>query len=124
VPDVTTSLAQEIPTSAAVGDEGCAVGDSPSHEETEIDNVQSESVPVAEKTDNAMSVEETIVDLERMENVEFTGQDTTTGSIARRLRQRKRKETEVVPETTKSTKKNMVGPNRRPSKVEVPSQKK
>jgi hypothetical protein len=55
-----------------------------------------------------MSVEETVVDLERMENVEFTGQDTTTGSIARRLRQRKGKETEVVPETTKSTKKKMV----------------
>jgi hypothetical protein len=50
--------------------------------------------------------------------------EVASGSIARRLRNRKGKDVVVVTKPIKRVKKQMFGPNRRPSKVKVPSQKK
>jgi hypothetical protein len=50
--------------------------------------------------------------------------EVASGSIARRLRHRKGKNADVVAKPTKSVKRDMIGPNRKPSQVEVPSQKK
>jgi hypothetical protein len=71
-----------------------------------------------------MSVEDNVVVVDALDDLEKTVNEVASGSIARRLRHRKGKNADVVAKPTKSVKRDMIGPNRRSSKVEVPSQKK
>jgi hypothetical protein len=75
-----------------------------------------------------MSAEDDVVDVDALADLEQTVSEVASGSIARRLRNRKGKEADVVADVvtkaTKSGKKKMIGPSRKPSKVEVASQKK
>ena len=75
-----------------------------------------------------MSVDDDVVDVDAMEDLEQTVSEVASGSIARRLRNRKGKAadvvTEVVPKATPSKKKKVIGPSRKPSKVEIASEKK
>ncbi|KAK2449275.1 hypothetical protein QL285_008484 [Trifolium repens] len=75
-----------------------------------------------------MSVDDDVVDVDAMTDLHQTVSEVASGSIARRLRNRKGKEADVVDDTvtkaTPSKKKMMIGPSRKPSKVEIASQKK
>ncbi|KAK2367659.1 hypothetical protein QL285_080922 [Trifolium repens] len=149
VPDVETPLAQEEPTPDIVGDDvntkeqvndeptsdklvGTATNDEtivPQVDEAPVgDNVADENTAEIPSTDNAMSVDDDVVDVDEMTDLDLTVSEVAGGSIARRLRNRKGKDTEVVDEVvtkaTPSKKKKMIGPSRKPSKVEIASQKK
>jgi hypothetical protein len=126
VPDVETSLAREKPTSGAVG--AAADGEnlvSQVHEEIEAAVGKNAGTSDA---DNVMSAEDNMVDVDALVDLEQTVNEVASGSIARRLRNRKGNEGDVVADAvtkgTKSGKNPMVGPNRKASKVEVPSQRK
>jgi hypothetical protein len=125
VPDVETSLAQEKPASGAGGDADGENLVSQVHEETEATVGKNTGTSDA---DNVMSAEDNVVDVDALADLKQTMKEVASGSIARRLRNRKGNEGDVVVDAvtkgTKSGKKPMVGPNRKPSKVEVPSQKK
>jgi hypothetical protein len=131
VPDVSTSFAQEKPTSDAVGDEDYNVtnvnaGSDDFQIQGDIENEGEENVvgtPANENTDKRMSVEDDVVDLDVIDDLDQTVNEVASGSIAKRLRNRKGEDVDVVTNTTKPIKKKMVGPNRRPSKVEVPTKK-
>ncbi|KAK2392994.1 hypothetical protein QL285_054978 [Trifolium repens] len=147
-PDVTTSLAQEGPTPDIVGDAVNAqdqVNDEPVSEklvgvptngENPIsqneDNQHDDEEPADDRnqpaTDNDVSVNDDVVDVDEMTDLDLTVNEVVGGSIARRLRNRKGKEadvvTEVVTKATPSKKKKMIGPSRKPSKVEIASEKK
>ncbi|KAK2444446.1 hypothetical protein QL285_015473 [Trifolium repens] len=137
VPDVETPLAQDEPTPDIVGN---AVNTEEQVDEepatNEIVVPQTEREPVADEeedtdipsTDNAVSVDDDVVDVDAMDDLEQTVSEVASGSIARRLRNRKGKAadvvTEVMPKATPSKKKKMIGPSRKPSKVEIASEKK
>ncbi|KAK2416467.1 hypothetical protein QL285_038861 [Trifolium repens] len=136
-PDVATSLAQDEPTPDIVGD---AVNtEEQVDEEPAIDDMvapQAEKGPVADEeentdiptADNAMSVDDDVVDVDVVADLEQTISEVASGSIARRLRNRKGKDADVVEEVvakaTPSKKKKIIGPSRKPSKVEIASEKK
>ncbi|WJX72991.1 hypothetical protein P8452_56819 [Trifolium repens] len=137
VPDVEISLAQDEPTPDIVGNAvntAEQVDEGPATDEIVVP--QTEKEPVADEeedtdilsTDNAMSVDDDVVDVDAMEDLEQTVSEVASGSIARRLRNRKGKAadvvTEVVPKATPSKKKKMIGPSRKPSKVEIAIEKK
>jgi hypothetical protein len=129
VPDVGTSLAQEKPTSGVVGNATDEENDEPQADvELAGGNAAGEKNTDKSAADNVVSVEEDVVDVDALADLEQTVHEVANGSIARRLRNRKGKEADVVSEVvttaTKSSKKKMVGPTRKPSKVEIPSQKK
>ncbi|KAK2367751.1 hypothetical protein QL285_081003 [Trifolium repens] len=136
-PDVTTSLAQDEPTPDIVGDAVNTeeqVDQEPVADETIVPQTEKELVADEEEntdiptTDNDVSVDDDVVDVDAMEDLEQTVSEVASGSIARRLRNRKGKAadvvTEVVPKATPSKKKKMIGPSRKPSKVEIASEKK
>ncbi|KAK2407350.1 hypothetical protein QL285_042979 [Trifolium repens] len=135
-PDVTTSLAQDEPTPDIVGNTVNTeeqVDKEPATDENVVP--QTEKEPVADEeedtdtpsTDNAVSVDD-VVDVDAMDDLQQTVSEVAGGSIARRLRNRKGKDAdvvaEVVPKATSSKKKKMIGPSRKPSKVEIASEKK
>ncbi|KAK2435664.1 hypothetical protein QL285_020707 [Trifolium repens] len=136
-PDVATSLAQDEPTPDIVGD---AVNtEEQVDKEPAIDDTvapQAEKGPVADEeentdiptADNAMSVDDDVVDVDAVADLEQTISEVAGGSIARRLRNRKGKDADVVEEVVAkaipSKKKKMIGPSRKPSKVEIASEKK
>ncbi|KAK2415376.1 hypothetical protein QL285_037861 [Trifolium repens] len=137
VPDVETPLAHDEPTPDIVGNAVNTeeqVDEEPAADEIVVP--QTEKEPVADEeedtdipsTDNAMSVDDDVVDVDAMDDLEQTVSEVASGSIARRLRNRKGKAadvvTEVVPKATPSKKKKMIGPSRKPSKVEIASEKK
>ncbi|WJX33742.1 hypothetical protein P8452_21922 [Trifolium repens] len=137
VPDVETSLAQDEPTPDIVGNAvnyAEQVDEGPATDETVVPHTEKEPVTDEEEdtnilsTDNAMSVDDDVVDVDAMEDLEQTVSEVASGSIARRLRNRKGKAadvvTEVVPKATPSKKKKVIGPSRKPSKVEIASEKK
>ncbi|KAK2386424.1 hypothetical protein QL285_060323 [Trifolium repens] len=137
VPDVETSLAQDEPTPDIVGNavnNAEQVDEGPATDEIVVPQTEKEPVTDEEEdtdilsTDNAMSVDDDVVDVDAMEDLEQTVSEVASGSIARRLRTRKGKAadvvTEVVPKATPSKKKKMIGPSRKPSKVEIASEKK
>ncbi|WJX28543.1 hypothetical protein P8452_17245 [Trifolium repens] len=137
VPDVETSLAQNEPTPDIVGNAvniAEQVDEEPATDEIVVPQTEKEPVTDEEEdtdilsTDNAMSVDDDVVDVDAMEDLEQTVSEVASGSIARRLRNRKGKAadvvTEVVPKATPSKKKKMIGPSRKPSKVEIASEKK
>ncbi|KAK2391770.1 hypothetical protein QL285_065199 [Trifolium repens] len=139
VPDVETSLAHEEPTSGTVGvaiDTDEQVDEEPVNDETDVqqDNEAPVGDDVAENTtnvptaDNVMSVDDDVVDVEAMADLDQTISEVASGSIARRLRNRKGKDADVVADAvikaTPSKKKKMIGPSRSASKVEIASQKK
>ncbi|KAK2352930.1 hypothetical protein QL285_090623 [Trifolium repens] len=137
VPDVETSLAQDEPTPDIVGNavnNAEQVDEGPVTDEIVVPQTEKEPVTDEEEdtdilsTDNAMSVDDDVVDVDAMEDLEQTVSEVASGSIARRLRNRKRKAadvvTEVVPKATPSKKKKMIGPSRKPSKVEIAIEKK
>ncbi|KAK2356502.1 hypothetical protein QL285_093831 [Trifolium repens] len=137
VPDVETSLAQDEPTPDIVGNAvnyAEQVDEGPATDEIVVPQTEKEPVTDEEKdtnilsTDNAMSVDDDVVDVDAMEDLEQTVSEVASGSIARRLRNRKGKVadvvTEVVPKATPSKKKKVIGPSRKPSKVEIASEKK
>jgi hypothetical protein len=76
-------------------------------------------VNVDDNTTKDMSTEEDLAILKSV-NVSKVGR-TGVGS---RLRGRKGKETEIAAEAINSPKKKMVGPSRRPSKVDIPAKQK
>ncbi|KAK2445198.1 hypothetical protein QL285_016158 [Trifolium repens] len=135
--DVATSLAQDEPTPDIVGD---AVNtEEQVDKEPAIDDIvapQAEKGPVADEeentdiptADNAMSVDDDVVDVDAVADLEQTISEVAGGSIARRLRNRKGKDADVVAEVvtkaTPSKKKKMIGPSGKPSKVEIASEKK
>ncbi|KAK2388742.1 hypothetical protein QL285_062388 [Trifolium repens] len=137
VPDVETSLAQEEPTPDEVGN---AVEEenlvSLNHEnivqqddeEPADENVADGNTTCIPTADNAMSVDVDVVDVDTMADLDQTVSEVASGSIARRLRNRKGKNTDVMAEdvikATPSKKKKMIGPSRKPSKVEIASEKK
>ncbi|KAK2451809.1 hypothetical protein QL285_010826 [Trifolium repens] len=136
-PDVTTSLAQDEPTPDIVGDAVNTeeqVDQEPVADETIVPQTEKELVADEEEntdiptTDNDVSVDDDVVDVDAMEDLEQTVSEVASGSIARRLRNRKGKVadvvTEVVPKATPSKKKKVIGPSRKPSKVEIASEKK
>ncbi|KAK2422130.1 hypothetical protein QL285_032689 [Trifolium repens] len=137
VPDVETPLAQDEPTPDIVGN----AGDTEEQVDKELatdENVvtQTEKEPVADEeedtdtpsTDNVVSVDDDVVNVDVMDDLQQTVSEVAGGSIARRLRNRKGKDVdvvaEVVPKATPSKKKKMIGPSRKPSKVEIASEKK
>ncbi|KAK2436585.1 hypothetical protein QL285_021571 [Trifolium repens] len=154
-PDVATSLAQEEPTPDIVGDDvnvedqvddehvsnklagTAANGENlvsqneenvaqQDDEEPVDENVGDGNIPAA---DNAMSVDDDVVDVDAMTDLNQTVSEVVGGSIARRLRNRKGNDADVVAEAvTKATpskkKKKMIGPSRKPSKVEIAREKK
>ncbi|KAK2402441.1 hypothetical protein QL285_051961 [Trifolium repens] len=137
VPDVETSLAQDEPTPDIVGNAvnyAEQVDEGPATDEIVVPQTEKEPVTDEEEdtnilsTDNAMSVDDDVVDVDAMEDLEQTVSEVASGSIARRLRNRKGKAadvvTEVVPKATPSKKKKVIGPSRKPSKVEIASEKK
>ncbi|WJX45420.1 hypothetical protein P8452_32302 [Trifolium repens] len=149
VPDVGTSLAQEEPTPDIVGDDvnvekqgddepvsdelvGTAVNDEtadPHADETLVgENIADGNTSEILAADNAMSEDDDVVDVDAMAGLDQTVREVASGSIARRLRNRKGKEADVVDDTvtkaTPSKKKKMIGPSRKPSKVEIASEKK
>ncbi|KAK2400814.1 hypothetical protein QL285_050473 [Trifolium repens] len=137
VPDVETSLAQDEPTPDIVGNAvnyAEQVDEGPATDEIMVPQTEKEPVTDEEEdtnilsTDNAMSVDDDVVDVDAMEDLEQTVSEVASGSIARRLRNRKGKAadvvTEVVPKATPSKKKKVIGPSRKPSKVEIASEKK
>ncbi|KAK2415555.1 hypothetical protein QL285_038027 [Trifolium repens] len=156
-PDVTTSLAQDEPTPDIVGDDVNAQdqaddehisdkligtdanGENPVSQnkedvaqqvdETPVDdNVTAGNTTEIPSTDNAMSGDDDIVDVDAMTDLDQTISEVAGGSIARRLRNRKGNDADVVVEVvakaTPSKKKKMIGPSRKPSKVEIASEKK
>ncbi|KAK2436082.1 hypothetical protein QL285_021096 [Trifolium repens] len=153
-PDVITSLAQEEPTLEIVGNEvnnedraddehvsdklantatneenpGSQIeedGPQQDDEEPANENVGEGNISAA---DNVMSANDDVVDVDEMTDLDLTVSEVAGGGIARRLRNRKGKEsdvvTEVVIKATPSKKKKMIGPSRKPSKVEIASEKK
>ncbi|KAK2445369.1 hypothetical protein QL285_016309 [Trifolium repens] len=149
VPDVATSLAQEEPTFDTVGNDvnveeqvddepasdklvGTAANDEtvvPQDDEAPVgDHVADENTTEIHSTDNAMSGDDDVVDVDAMADLDQTVREVAGGSIARRLRNRKGKDADVVEEVvakaTPSKKKKMIGPSRKPSKVEIASEKK
>ncbi|KAK2409967.1 hypothetical protein QL285_045362 [Trifolium repens] len=137
VPDVETSLAHDEPTPNIVGDADDTEeqGDKePVTDEIVIPQVEKEPIADEEENtdipsaDNAMSVDDDVVDVDVMADLNQTVSEVATGSIARRLRNRKEKDTDVVADVvtkaTPSKKKKMIGPSRKPSKVEIASQNK
>ncbi|KAK2451004.1 hypothetical protein QL285_010094 [Trifolium repens] len=137
VPDVETSLAQDEPTPDIVGNAvnyAEQVDEGPATDEIVVPQTEKEPVTDEEEdtnilsTDNAMSVDDDVVDVDAMEDLEQTVSEVASGSIARRLRNRKGKAadvvTEVVPKATPSKKKKVIGPSRKPIKVEIASEKK
>ncbi|KAK2369009.1 hypothetical protein QL285_082165 [Trifolium repens] len=137
VPDVETSLAQDEPTPDIVGNAvntAEQVDEGPATDEIVVPQTEKEHVADEEEdtdilsTNNAMSVDDDVVDVDAMEDLEQTVSEVASGSIARRLRNRKGKAadvvTEVVPKATPSKKKKMIGPSRKPSKVEIAIEKK
>ncbi|WJX77396.1 hypothetical protein P8452_60711 [Trifolium repens] len=155
-PDVTTSLAQDEPTPDIVGDDVNAQdqaddehisdkligtdanGENPVSQNKDVaqqvdetpvdDNVTAGNTTEIPSTDNAMSGDDDIVDVDAMTDLDQTISEVAGGSIARRLRNRKGKDADVVVEVvakaTPSKKKKMIGPSRKPSKVEIASEKK
>ncbi|KAK2436234.1 hypothetical protein QL285_021237 [Trifolium repens] len=153
-PDVATSLAQEDPTPDIVGDDvndkdqgddehmtdklaNTATNEENSRSQNEEDDPQQDEEEHANENvddgntpaaDNVMSVNDDVVDVDEMADLDLTVSEVAGGSIARRLRNRKGKEaddvTEVVTKATPSKKKKMIGPSRKPSKVEIASEKK
>ncbi|KAK2451819.1 hypothetical protein QL285_010835 [Trifolium repens] len=156
-PDVTTSLAQDEPTPDIVGDDvntqdqaddehisdkligTDANGENPvSQNEEDVaqqvdetpvdDNVTAGNTTGIPSTDNDMSGDDEIVDVDAMTDMDQTISEVAGGSIAKRLRNRKGKDVDVVVEVvakaTPSKKKKMIGPSRKPSKVEIASEKK
>ncbi|KAK2422769.1 hypothetical protein QL285_033275 [Trifolium repens] len=136
-PDVTTSLAQDEPTPDIVGNTVNTqeqVDEEPAADEIVVP--QSEKEPAADEeedidipsTDNAVSVDDDVVDVDAMDHLDQTVREVAGGSIARRLSNRKGKDADVVEEVvtkaTPSKKKKMIGPSRKPSKVEIASEKK
>ncbi|KAK2437436.1 hypothetical protein QL285_022331 [Trifolium repens] len=137
VPDVTTSLAQDEPTPDIVGDAVNTeeqVDQEPVADETIVPQTEKELVADEEEntdiptTDNDVSVDDDVVDVDAMDDLQQTVSEVAGGSIARRLRNRKGKDADVVVEVvakaTPSKKKKMIGPSRKPSKVEIASEKK
>ncbi|KAK2436691.1 hypothetical protein QL285_021664 [Trifolium repens] len=155
VPDVETPLAQAEPTPNIVGnsdvnneDQGkdANVTDKVTNTTTDEENTRSQNEeggsqqdgdePTNENvddgdtmgTDNAMSVNDNVVNVEEMADLDLTVREVAGVGIARRLRNRKGKEADVVVEVvakaTPSKKKKMIGPSRKPSKVEIASEKK
>ncbi|KAK2448430.1 hypothetical protein QL285_007694 [Trifolium repens] len=155
VPDVETPLAQAEPTPNIVGnsdvnneDQGkdANVTDKVTNTTTDEENSRSQNEeggsqqdgdePTNENvddgdtmgTDNTMSVNDNVVNVEEMADLDLTVREVAGGSIARRLRNRKGKEAdavvEVVAKATPSKKKKMIRPSRKPSKVEIASEKK
>ncbi|KAK2455975.1 hypothetical protein QL285_003384 [Trifolium repens] len=156
-PDATTSLAKEEPTQDIVGGEvnvndqvvdeyvsdrlvdTAANGENLVSQNEENDIPQVDEAPVADNvaagntteippTDNVMSGDDDIVDVDAMTDLDQTISEVAGGSIARRLRNRKGKDADVVEKVvtkaTPSKKKKMIGPSRKPSKVEIASEKK
>ncbi|KAK2408249.1 hypothetical protein QL285_043774 [Trifolium repens] len=136
-PDVTTSLAQDEPTPDIVGDAVNTeeqVDQEPVADETIVPQTEKELVADEEEntdiptTDNDVSVDDDVVDVDAMEDLEQTVSEVASGSIARRLRNRKGKDADVVVEVvakaTPSKKKKVIGPSRKPCKVEIASEKK
>ncbi|KAK2430104.1 hypothetical protein QL285_028478 [Trifolium repens] len=151
VPDVETPLAQNEPTPDIVGNANenaddehmsdtlvsAAASEENSGSQNEDDGPQqdedehpNENVNDANTTatDNAMSVDDDVVDVDAMDDLQQTVREVAGGSIARRLRNRKGKDADVVAEVvskaTPTKKKKMIGPSRKPSKVEIASEKK
>ncbi|WJX76433.1 hypothetical protein P8452_59852 [Trifolium repens] len=135
-PDVATSLAQDEPTPDIVGDAVNTeeqVDKEPVTDETVVPQTEKELVADEEEntdiptTDNAVSVDDDVVDVDAMDDLQQTVSEVAGGSIARRLRNRKGKDAdvvaEVVPKATPSKKKKMIGPSRKASKVEIVSKK-
>ncbi|WJX67018.1 hypothetical protein P8452_51517 [Trifolium repens] len=152
-PDVATSLAQKDPTPDIVGDDvndedqgddehmtdklaNTATNEENSGSQNKEDDPQQDEEEHANENvddgntaaDNVMSVNDDVVDVDEMADLDLTVSEVAGGSIARRLRNRKGKEaddvTEVVTKATPSKKKKMIGPSRKPSKVEIASEKK
>ncbi|KAK2427084.1 hypothetical protein QL285_025686 [Trifolium repens] len=136
-PDVPTSLAQDEPTPDTVGDVVNTeeqVDEEHTTDEIVVPQDEKELVSDEEENtdiptaDNAMSVDDDIVDVDAMADLEQTGSEVAGSSIARRLRNRKGKDVDVIAEvvskTTPSRKKKMIGPSRKASKVEISSKKK
>ncbi|KAK2397797.1 hypothetical protein QL285_059337 [Trifolium repens] len=137
VPDVETSLAQEEPTPDEVGNaveeenlvplnhENILQQDDEEPADENVADGNTTDIPTA---DNAMSVDVDVVDVDTMADLDQTVREVANGSIARRLRNRKGKNTDVMAEdvikATPSKKKKMIGPSRKPSKVEIASEKK
>ncbi|KAK2421454.1 hypothetical protein QL285_032080 [Trifolium repens] len=135
VQDVETPLAQDEPTPDIVGN---AVNtEEPATDEFVVPQTEKEPAAVEEEdtdipsTDNVVSLDDDVVDVvdvDDMDDLEQTVSEVASGSIARRLRSRKGKAadvvTEVVPKATPSKKKKMIDPSRKPSKVEIASEKK
>ncbi|KAK2417090.1 hypothetical protein QL285_039429 [Trifolium repens] len=155
VPDVETPLAQEEPTPDIVGNNvndqvvdehvsdklvgTAANGENlvsqneenvvPQVDEAPVgDNVTARNTTEILSTDNAMSGDDDVVDVGVMTDLDQTISEVAGGSIARRLRNRKGKDADVVEEVvakaTPSKKKKMIGPSRKPSKVEIVREKK
>ncbi|KAK2392088.1 hypothetical protein QL285_065486 [Trifolium repens] len=136
-PDVTTSLAQDEPTPDIVGDAVNTeeqVDQEPVADETIVPQTEKELVADEEEntdiptTDNDVSVDDDVVDVDAMDDLQQTVSEVAGDSIARRLRNRKGKDADVVVEVvakaTPSKKKKVIGPSRKPSKVEIASEKK
>ncbi|KAK2422367.1 hypothetical protein QL285_032907 [Trifolium repens] len=136
-PDVTTSLAQDEPTPDIVGNTvNTQEQVDEEHDADEIVVPQSEKEPAADEeedidipsTDNVVSVDDDVVDVDAMDDLDQTVREVAGGSIARRLRNRKGKYADVVEKVvtkaTPSKKNKMIGPSRKPSKVEIASEKK
>ncbi|KAK2357389.1 hypothetical protein QL285_094660 [Trifolium repens] len=133
VPDVETSLAQKEPTPDIVGNAVEEENLVPLNHESIVqqDNEEPADENGADENttaDNAMSVDVDVVDVDTMADLEQTVSEVASGSIARRLRNRKGKDADVVEtavtKATPSKKKKMVGPSRKTSKVEIASEKK
>ncbi|WJX45738.1 hypothetical protein P8452_32599 [Trifolium repens] len=148
-PDVATSLAQEEPTPDIVGDDvnvekqvddepvsdklvGTAANDETivqqDDEEPADENVADGNPTDIPAADNAMSVDDDVVDVDAVADLHQTVSEVASGSIARKLRNKKGKDADVVEaavtKATPSKKKKTIGPSRKPSKVEIASQKK
>ncbi|KAK2404073.1 hypothetical protein QL285_053450 [Trifolium repens] len=133
VPDVETSLAQKEPTPDIVGNAVEEENLVPLNHESIVqqDNEEPADENGADENttaDNAMSVDVDVVDVDTMADLKQTVSEVASGSIARRLRNRKGKDADVVEtvvtKATPSKKKKMVGPSRKASKVEIASEKK
>jgi hypothetical protein len=133
VPDVETSLTQEEPTPDevvnAVEEENLVLLNHENIVQQDNEEPADENVADGNTTaDNAMSVDVDVVDVDTMADLEQTVSEVASGSIARRLRNRKGKDADVVEtvvtKATPSKKKKMVGPSRKASKVEIASEKK
>ncbi|KAK2389364.1 hypothetical protein QL285_062958 [Trifolium repens] len=133
VPDVETSLAQKEPTPDIVGNAVEEENLVPLNHESIVqqDNEEPADENGADENttaDNAMSVDVDVVDVDTMADLEQTVSEVASGSIARRLRNRKGKDADVVEtvvtKATPSKKKKMIGASRKASKVEIASEKK